>query len=62
MRLVPRFERCASNPNLLTMRPLQSGTNEGPEPTAFRGFLIAASVSAILWAVGLTAVWYLRGR
>jgi len=62
MRLVSRFERNASNPNVLTMRSIQSIADEEPELTAFRGFLIAASVSAVLWAACLTAVWFVRNR
>jgi hypothetical protein len=36
--------------------------HEEVELTAFRGLLIAAGASALLWSLGLTAAWLLLAR
>jgi hypothetical protein len=59
MRLVSRFEPEGSNSNVFAMRASHALLRGSPQPTAFRGWLIAGSISALFWGVCLTAIWLL---
>jgi hypothetical protein len=66
MRLVYRSERNTTKSNVVRMPHsklnIVDNTIDQPELTAFRGFLIAATFSALFWGICLTAVWLLRTR
>jgi len=60
MRFVSRSEQFVSRSNVLPMRASYSVTRDDFQPTAFRGLLIAGSVSILFWGICLTAFWLLR--
>ena len=62
MRYVSRVERTGSDSNLFFLRPGQNVVRDEPGLTAFRGLIIAASLSALFWGVCLTAIWVMRVR
>jgi hypothetical protein len=62
MRFISRADQFGDQSNVFPMRPNHVVRRDGPELTAFRGLLIAASLSALFWGVCATAVWLLRSR
>lgn len=60
MRDVSRVERLGSNSNIIPLRVARSIGHDEPGLNAFRGLLVAASMSALFWGVCLTAIWLLR--
>ncbi len=61
MRLSPRVVQMREGSNVIPM-PLPPDTNHQDELTAFRGLVIAATASALLWSLGLAAAWLLLAR
>ena len=57
MRFVSRSEHLVSRSNVLPIRASHSATRDDDQLAAFRGLLIAGSVSVLFWGVCLTAVW-----
>jgi hypothetical protein len=62
MRYATRATRLGENSNVLPIRPGGSLRHENEELTAFRGFLFAASASALFWGLCLTGIWLLIWR
>ena len=62
MRYISRVERTRSNSYFVSLRDGRSADHEDPGLSAFRGLLVAASMSALFWGVCLTALWLLRTR
>jgi hypothetical protein len=61
MRYSSRITHTREGSKILPM-PLPHATHHDDELTAFRGLLIAATASALLWSIGLTAAWLLLAR
>lgn len=57
MRLSSRFDEPYRHSNVLPIRPRGGSSRNREDLTAFRGFLLAASASALLWGLGLTVLW-----
>ncbi len=57
MRLTSRFDGPYRPSNVVPIRPSVASPRHCDDLTAFRGFLLAASASALLWGLGLTALW-----
>ena len=57
MRYASRVGRLGENSNVFPIRPSAAMRHENEELTAFRGFLLAASASALIWGLCLTALW-----
>jgi hypothetical protein len=62
MRLVSRSDEFVSRTNVFPIRPGHAVTRDDPKLTAFRGLLIAGSVSLLFWGVCLAALWVIRTR
>jgi hypothetical protein len=62
MRFVQRSEHAVSRSNVLPIRASQPAMRDDSDLTAFRGLLIAASMSLLFWGVCLTTLWLLRMR
>ena len=62
MRHVSRVERSVSNSNFIALHADRPVSHDEPGLSAFRGLLVAASVSALFWGACLTAIWLLRSR
>jgi len=62
MRYVSRVERTRSSSNFISLRDGRPVDHEDAGLSAFRGLLVAASMSALFWGVCLTALWLLRTR
>jgi len=62
MRVVSRIEYPADHSNILPMPASRATVRDEHGPSAFRGLLIAASLSALFWGVCLTALWLMRTR
>jgi len=62
MRYFSRVERSGSNSNLIALHVDRSISHDVPGLSAFRGLLVAASVSALFWGACLAALWLLRSR
>ena len=62
MRLCSHVIRIDEGPNVIPIRSANNNLTGGGELTAFRGLLIAATASAVFWAVCITAVWLIRAR
>ena len=62
MRHVSRVGLPGELLNVVPMHPRGNARNDNEELNAFRGFLLAASASALLWGLGLTALWLLVWR
>jgi len=60
MRYLSRVQH--SDSNLVFLRAREIDEHDEPQLTTFRGLLIAASLSALLWGMLFTAVWFLRSR
>ena len=61
MRLSSRVIRVRKGSRVTSMS-LPPETDHEEELTAFRGLLIAASASALLWSLGLAVAWLLLAR
>jgi len=57
MRYASRVGRIGENSNVFPIRPSSPIRHENEELTAFRGFLLAASASAVIWGLCLAALW-----
>ena len=57
MRHVSRVELQSQHRNVVPMPPRANRSSETQELNAFRGFLLAASASVMLWGVLLAALW-----
>jgi hypothetical protein len=57
MRLTSRLDGPFQHSNVFPIRPSAARPRDREDLTAFRGFLLAASASALLWGLGLTALW-----
>jgi hypothetical protein len=57
MRLTSRFDGPYQPSNVFPIRPHRAALRDRDELTAFRGFVLAASASALVWGLGLTALW-----
>jgi len=62
MRLTSHVIRIDEDSNVIPIRSATPNLTGGDELTAFRGLLIAATASALFWAVCITAVWLIRTR
>lgn len=62
MRFVSRSGQFGDQSNVFPMRRHYDVRRHEPELTAFRGLLIAASLSALFWGVCATAVWLMYFR
>ena len=62
MRFASRASSAFSKSDLQAHRANRSILRDDPDLTAFRGLLIAASLSALFWAACVTAFWLLRSR
>jgi hypothetical protein len=62
MRATSHVIRIDEGSNVISIRSVNSNLTGGDELTAFRGLLIAATASALFWAVCIAAVWLLRAR
>lgn len=62
MRFGTRASSAISKSNLLTLPTNRSVMRDDPGLTAFRGMLVAASLSALFWGACFTIVWLLRSR
>lgn len=62
MRYLSRVQRAGSISRMPSPRPLRLLKRDEPELSAFRGLLVAASLSALFWGACLTALWLLRLR
>ena len=62
MRLTSHLVRINEDSNVVPIRPANNNLTGGDELTAFRGLLIAATASALFWAVCIAAVWLIRVR
>jgi len=60
MRIFSRVEHTVANPNLILWPTDQPMHDDEPELSAFRGLVIATTLSAAFWALCLTAVWLVR--
>ncbi len=61
MRFSSRVVSTREGRNVIPM-PLPPDTNHEDELTAFRGLVIAATASALLWSIALAAAWLLLAR
>ena len=57
MRHVSRVELQGQHLNVVPMPPRAKSASEIQELNAFRGFLLAASASVMLWGVLLATLW-----
>jgi hypothetical protein len=57
MRHVSRVELQGQHLNVVPMPPRAKSGSETQELSAFRGFLLAASASVMLWGVLLATLW-----
>ena len=57
MRHVSRVEVRGGHSNVVPIHPRANGDSATHELSAFRGFLLAASASVMLWGVLLAALW-----
>lgn len=57
MRYASRVGRLEESPNVVSIRPEENSRGDQEELTAFRGFVLAATASAIVWGLCLTALW-----
>jgi hypothetical protein len=57
MRYSSRVGRLDNDCNVFPIRPRGTTRNDNLKLSAFRGFLLAACVSALLWGLGQTAIW-----
>jgi hypothetical protein len=57
MRATSHVIRIDEGSNVISIRSVNSNLTGGDELTAFRGLLIAATASALFWAVFIAAVW-----
>jgi hypothetical protein len=57
MRHVSRVEVQRQHLNVVPMPPRAKSASETQELNAFRGFLLAASASVMLWGVLLATLW-----
>jgi hypothetical protein len=62
MRFASRASSSTPKSNLLTLRANRSLLRDDPGLTAFRGMLVAASLSALFWGACFTVVWLLRSK
>jgi len=62
MRYVSRVERSGSNSNFIALHADRTVSQDESGLSAFRGLLVAASVSAVFWGACLTVIWLLRSR
>ena len=62
MRLASPVIRIDEGSNVIPKRSVNYNLTGGDELTAFRGPLIAATATALFWAVCIAAVWLLRAR
>jgi hypothetical protein len=62
MRHVSRVGLQGELLNVVPMHPRGNARNDNEELNAFRGFLLAASASVMLWGLILTAVWLVLWR
>ena len=61
MHFVSRSEHIVSKTNVYPIRASQPAVRDDSNLTAFRGLLIAGSVSLLFWGVCL-ALWMMRAR
>ena len=61
MRATSHVIRIDEGSNVIPIRSVNNNLTGGDELTAFRGLLIAATASAVFWAVCIAAGW-LRAR
>ncbi len=59
MRLTSKFGESHPRSKVFLIRSDVRPRRHRSELTAFRGFLFAGSASALLWGVGLAALWLL---
>ncbi len=57
MRLASKFDGPFQHSNVFPIRPSGAPPRNREDLTAFRGFLLAASASVLLWGLGLTVLW-----
>lgn len=57
MRATSHVIRIDEGSNVIPIRSANNNLTGGDELTAFRGLLIAATASALLWADFIAAVW-----
>jgi len=62
MRLTSHLTRINEDSNVIPIRPANNNLTGGDGLTAFRGLLIAATASALFWAVCIAAVWLVRAQ
>jgi len=62
MRLVSRIERSGSNLGMIPFDAYHPAEKDAPGVSAFRGLLVAATMSALFWGLCLTAIWLWRSR
>jgi hypothetical protein len=62
MRYVSRVHHFGVDPSIPAARPDDHSVGDESELTAFRGLLVAASVSALFWGACFTVFWLLRFR
>ena len=62
MRATSHVIRIDEGSNVIPIRSVNNNLTGGDELTAFRGLLIAATASALFWAVFIAAVWLLPAR
>ena len=62
MRPISHVIRIDEGSNVIPLRSVNNNLTGGDERTAFRGLLIAATASALFWAVCIAAIWLLRAR
>jgi hypothetical protein len=62
MRHAYRARLLHEHSNLLPMRPRGATPHDDDQLTAFRGFLLAAGASTVLWGLCLMALWLVFWR
>ena len=62
MRFVYRSDPVVSRTNVFPIRASQQADRDESNLTAFRGLLIAGSMSLLFWGLCLAAVWMVRAR
>lgn len=62
MRFVSRSEHIVSRTNVFPIRAGLAATHDDTKRTAFRGLLIAGTVSSLFWGICLVALWIMRSR
>ena len=62
MRATSHVIRIDEGSNVIPIRSVNNNLTGGDELTAFRGLLIAATASALFWAVCSAVVWLRRAR